>query len=205
MNNKLILKKENGETTILEYTEELENKLNEEFSELSENKGGNAGHLCYDCTKGYAGECPKITDRRKKSISKYDYVTDGYQIINENNEVEKFVVAKCKEYVYAGKTPPKSSAERKRLMDSLSMHYFNASSPEEARRIQRELMSYPQPKEGEEDQYKNRRLQGGRGKNALRIQRDLDEKERARQKLAHEMEEKYGLHSSNEEEIKHGK
>ena len=68
-------------------------------------------HLCSTC--GYANPiaCQKIADifinkledeepmyRPKQPIGEYPEITDGYQILDENNIVRKFVVTGCKNY-----------------------------------------------------------------------------------------------------------
>ena len=55
-------------------------------------------HLCWDCQSAFAGQCPKVSDWRKKVISQYDDIIDGYQVVGQNNQLQTFVVTKCKKF-----------------------------------------------------------------------------------------------------------
>ena len=55
-------------------------------------------HLCWNnCLNATPNNCPKIKNERKRTINNYEFITDGYQIINDDKLI-KFVVSKCKKY-----------------------------------------------------------------------------------------------------------
>lgn len=56
-------------------------------------------HLCWqNCRKASIASCPKVADRRKKPINKYEFIKDGYQVIDENMHLNKFIVTNCVYY-----------------------------------------------------------------------------------------------------------
>lgn len=56
-------------------------------------------HLCWmNCKNATPNKCSKILDLPKLTIDKYDFITDGYQILDNNDIVDTFVVTKCKNY-----------------------------------------------------------------------------------------------------------
>jgi len=60
-----------------------------------------ANHLCSICTLPQA--CEKIHPKYKECISKYDDITDGIQLSDDEGLSDKFVVTKCKKYCTADK------------------------------------------------------------------------------------------------------
>ena len=69
-------------------------------------------HLCWnDCANAFSTKCPKITDRYKKTIENYGFITDGYQIYNEEGELTCFCVTGCNNYKKEKRKPLKNSKE----------------------------------------------------------------------------------------------
>ena len=95
-------------------------------------------HLCWEnCKNALPNHCEKISDYRKKHINDYDFILDGYQILDKNGEVDTFVVSKCSNYEFQ-KPKKLSSAEAKRIRkikENIFMEYFEAESVEEAKNI----------------------------------------------------------------------
>ena len=112
----MILKKENGQTTIINPTKE----------ELKKIKG--SCHMCsQSCINACANKCSKIADIKKKSINDYDYITDGYQIYDENDDTEALIVSKCSNYEKEIRS--KKTAEQikrlKELKESLYIYFYD--------------------------------------------------------------------------------
>lgn len=99
-------------------------------------------HLCWNhCENAIAGKCDKITDRRKKRIDKYDFITDGKQVVGPNNELIEFTVTGCKNYKeeQVKKLTVEESAKLKKLKESLLIGFYDAMDLAEARKIRDEL------------------------------------------------------------------
>ncbi len=99
-------------------------------------------HLCWkDCECAYVSKCPKIADAKKKNISEYDFIKRGYQIYNENGELDDFGVFECDNYKY--KDPYNKSnlnlKEINYLKASIFTNYFGVETVDEANMIQYEL------------------------------------------------------------------
>ncbi len=55
--------------------------------------------LCWDCPLESLTQCKKMTDGALKAmISDYDFITDGYQIVNIANVSQELLVSKCSLY-----------------------------------------------------------------------------------------------------------
>ena len=135
---KIILEKENGIVTKKTYINEIEKK----------SKKQNNKHLCWEsCEKAYASLdefgnpiCHKVYDRRKKKIDKYDFITDGYQIITEYGEVTSFLVYGCKKHQSAPcpkKLSLKETERLKNLKEEFRMAYYGVGSLEESYEIEK--------------------------------------------------------------------
>ena len=127
-----ILKKENGVVSTLEATPELEELI------------CSGCHLCWDknCANARANLCSKVFDEHKKHIKLYDYITDGAQILDEEGNVQNFIVSKCNNYKlsrYEETTQIKNTREIKTLRDNLKKAYFGAETIDEADILQYEL------------------------------------------------------------------
>ena len=134
----VILKKENGVVTTMEATKE-------QLSDIRKigKKDDPRIHLCWEnCANAIAGACEKVTEREKKNIADYDFITDGYQIIDEKGEIDAFLVTKCNNYVKVEQNKKtKEEIERlKKLKESLRTEYFDTETVEEAYLLQNELM-----------------------------------------------------------------
>lgn len=129
---KIVLQKENGETIELDY------------SELFENNGRNDGiHLCWEnCANATPRRCKKIYDLPKQTIDNYDFITDGFQIVNgDQRKVDRFIVTGCNHYEEEPEREKMSVEERKRINDirrNMAMLYYEADTIEEAEEIQRQ-------------------------------------------------------------------
>ncbi len=99
-------------------------------------------HMCWrDCECAYANKCPKVADHQKKSIADYDFIKKGYQIYQENGELDTFSVAKCDNYKYKNPFEVKklSYSYTKWLKEALFTYYFGGENVEEAEMIRYEL------------------------------------------------------------------
>lgn len=106
-------------------------------------------HLCWeDCFNASADKCPKVRNKIKLSIDKYDFIQEGYQILNKKGEIDRFIVTKCDKYEKA--TPQamtQAQKERiKKIKDGLRIAYFDAETIEEAYVIQNDLIKKGQIK-----------------------------------------------------------
>ena len=122
--DKIVLKKVNGEMTIKEMTPALQEKINND-----------KGHLCGDkCAIKIFFGCPKVKDEHKKTIDKYDFITDGIQVI-KNNEIDEFIVQKCTRFEEAPKKAKLTAEEKAHIRNqkrSMKTAYFDTSSIEKA-------------------------------------------------------------------------
>ncbi len=127
-----ILKKENGIVRIVDTNVEAVEQFIKETS-----------NPCFECKYGYANKCPKISDEFKKNILEYDYITDGYQVYNENCDVESLVITNCtkfeKEPVRIKAKTKQEITELKALKESLKILYFGGIDIHEANTIQRDI------------------------------------------------------------------
>ena len=126
----VVFKKENGEVRIINADEESVRKISSDYT-----------NPCSECIKGYANKCPKMTYGHKKNIANYDFITDGYQVNNENGEFENLVVCKCENFE---KDKPRNKSleelkKMKKLAESIKIFYFSAVDVEEANKIQNDL------------------------------------------------------------------
>lgn len=132
--NNVILKKENGVVSVIEYDPTL-------FEEESKKK---AVHLCWEhCTNACVGQCQKITDYRKKTIDKYDFISDGMQIMDDDGKIDRFLVTGCNNYKKAEQKVQTAEQKRrlKNLRDGLKMAYFDALTLQEANQVQTDLIA----------------------------------------------------------------
>ena len=126
----IIVKKENGEVTIVADEESTRSIITE------------IKNPCFECTNGYVTKCPKMADEVKKNISKYDFITDGYQIYNEDGEVDIFAISKCSNFVRQEKNKPTTKEEIARLRylkESIKILYFDAVDIDEADKTHHDL------------------------------------------------------------------
>ena len=69
-------------------------------------------HLCAEnCAKFGVFTCPKIGDRKKQTIDKYEFITDGHQVYRADKRLEEFKVTGCTSYEKA--EPKKLTTEEK--------------------------------------------------------------------------------------------
>lgn len=117
-----ILEKKDGIVTKKGYCKEKSSKDSKEK------------HLCsMACKNAYANKCEKVFDIRKRKIGKYGFITDGYQVLNEDGDVEKFIVYSCDNYVKLATKSKNSQAEinaKIRKREELRMAYYGANSIE---------------------------------------------------------------------------
>lgn len=99
-------------------------------------------HLCWEnCKNATASQCPKIADSVKQKIEDYQFITDGYQIFDENGAMDSFIVTGCKNYrkEVRKELTPKEKEKIRLAKEAIRMLYFDAGSIEEAHVIQAEL------------------------------------------------------------------
>ena len=136
---KIVLKKKDGKISVMNYTPSVENKLED----------GSLIHICWGncgaefCKNASPNGCQKVSDRYKKAIDQYDFITDGIQVISKRYDkakekdvakVEDFIVTGCRNYEPIGEK--KLTSEDKRRIrsakESLRTLYFGAGSVDEA-------------------------------------------------------------------------
>ena len=89
---KIMIKKEAGEVSVIPYDEqELKNAKEE-------------GHLCwgkgnYVCSNACPNGCAKINDIEKKTLDKYDFIDGGVQTLDKNGKTDVLFVTSCKNFV----------------------------------------------------------------------------------------------------------
>ena len=134
----VILKKENGVVKEIEPTKEII----KDIRQIGKKEDPRV-HLCWEnCANALAGKCDKVTEREKKNIGDYDFITDGIQIIDDNGEIDTFIVSKCKNYVRTeNKKKTQEEIQRlKQIRDGLRTSYFDTETVEEAYLLQDELL-----------------------------------------------------------------
>ncbi|MBQ6497629.1 MAG: hypothetical protein IJI58_02815 [Bacilli bacterium] len=93
-------------------------------------------HLCAkNCEKFGVFTCPKIGDRHKKTIDKYDFITDGYQIYDDKKQLEEFKITGCTSYKKSKPTEltPEEKDRIKATRKIIMSTYFGTGTVEEAR------------------------------------------------------------------------
>lgn len=128
----IILEKENGRVIDLPKTEEVIYELH---------NGSKLRHLCFDCVSGCASKCQKVADYRKKPITAYDFIINGYQVFDNRGNIQEFTVTKCKNYEYDAPKhlTPKGRVEAKKVKDAFHMAYFGANDLQELKEIKKNL------------------------------------------------------------------
>lgn len=138
------LQKTNGTITVSKI---ISKKLKEEpavsmeVTRFPKGEKQNVTHMCWGnrdgsgvCKHACALECQKVGDERKKSIDKYDFITDGYQTIKANGKLDKFIVTGCKNY--EASPEKKLTAEDKARINAakraIRTLYFGTNSNDEA-------------------------------------------------------------------------
>ena len=121
-----VVKKENGQVIAMESSRELERAI----------KGTH--QMCWNCANARPDKCSKVGDLEKKGLDSYDYISDGYQIINNNNEIDTFIVTNCNNYVKdeARMYNTATKEKLKQLKEDIMTNYFDAGSVDEAYLIQ---------------------------------------------------------------------
>ena len=100
-------------------------------------------HLCWEnCKNASPNRCEKVRDYVKRSINDYDFIIDGYQILDNNGDVDTFVVSGCSNY--EEQKPKKLSNSDglriRELKENIFMEYFDAETLEEARNIRNHMI-----------------------------------------------------------------
>ena len=100
-------------------------------------------HMCWEnCANALPGKCPKISDRLFiKTLEDFPFITDGYQVFSENGEVERFVVNSCDNFKLEIPKKRISSKELNLARANILMHYFDATTPEEAMQTYADLLN----------------------------------------------------------------
>ena len=134
----IIIKKEHGFVSYRQM--DMDNNENTEFvKNIKKYK-----HLCGDCDNCSPLKCAKVFDIKKEVIKNYDFITDGYQVYDENGEVKTIYVANCEQFVQnKARKKAKTSTELeelKRMKENLKMMYFDTESFDEAEDVQYDLL-----------------------------------------------------------------
>lgn len=125
----IVLKKKDGKVEVMNLTPSISKKLN-----------NGEVHLCWGschetfCKHACSSECSKVADKRKRTLEQYPFITDGFQIMDEDGRVEQFVVTGCSKYEPAGEK--ELTREEKQRINSakrgLKTLYFEAADVDEA-------------------------------------------------------------------------
>ena len=129
----VILKKENGKVIEIEPTKEL----------LEELKSKEIIHKCGEnCKNAYTSKCEKIADYIKRNIAEYDFIQSGMQVIDNEGDVEKFLVHECNNYeeILNKKHTAEELKRFRRAREAIRLAYFDAATVEEAYIIQDDLI-----------------------------------------------------------------
>ena len=100
-------------------------------------------HLCWEnCKNASPSHCEKVRDYVKRNINDYDFIIDGYQILDNNGDVDTFVVSECSNYEEQKPKKISSSDElrMRELKENIFMEYFDAETLEEARNIRNHMI-----------------------------------------------------------------
>lgn len=124
MMGKYVLIKKDGQTTKMDITPDFEAKIKEK-----------RGHKCWEnCENATVLCCQKIADDVKSPIDKYDFITDGYQIFDEDGKMLCLHIDECENYKKA--KPVKLSAEEQRriklIREDLRKAFFGTDDLKEA-------------------------------------------------------------------------
>ena len=117
-------------------------KVNKEVLDKFENtRGVEKTHLCVDCQNCIPSKCVKVNNRIKKTIDKYDFITDGLQNFEDDGKVGGFLVTGCSDFTRDEKNELTKEAKKraKKIRRSLRMDYFESSSLNEALLTQADL------------------------------------------------------------------
>lgn len=118
---KFILIKKDGIVSELPYTKE-------------NIKGLSLNHLCRKDCKDCCTNCSKILDEHKP-INEYSYISDGWQVLDENRKVYTFYVNRCSNYK---KDEREISRRELRLAEeALIKLYYGVGTVGEAMEIQK--------------------------------------------------------------------
>ena len=121
----VMLEKKDGVTRTLEMSEEKGKELRE-----------SEDHLCWTCSN--YENCDKVKDEHKKTIDKYDFITDGVQLIDESGNVDTFFVEGCNTYI-RDKANVRPGIEGIQKRQKLMNHYFGTEDVKDARKIMEEI------------------------------------------------------------------
>ena len=135
----IVLEKDNGKVIDLPKTKEVIYELH---------NGSKIRHLCFDCVRGCVSKCQKIADYRKKPITAYDFIINGYQVFDNRGNIQEFTVTKCQNYKYDEPKylTAKGRVEAKKIKDTFHMAYFGANDLDELEEIKADLGLLEEPK-----------------------------------------------------------
>ena len=126
----IVLKKKEGKIEVMNMSPSITNEMNSETTI----------HLCWgNCSEAFCknadiNKCPKVKDRRKKTLDKYEFITDGIQTLDDAGKVEHFIVTGCNKYEPVGekKLTKEQAISAKEAKAGLMTYYFDAETLEEA-------------------------------------------------------------------------
>lgn len=124
------------------YEKSSGNIIETDYSSLRKNTLDRShSHLCFDCENCSPAKCLKVFDVKKRNISNYDFISDGYQIIDKNGEIDSFVVSNCNNFKLEKRQELtiEKKVELKQKRREFVMAYFGASDMDEALEIREEL------------------------------------------------------------------
>lgn len=126
----IVLKKKEGKLEVMNMSPAIENEINSKETV----------HLCWGncsetfCKNADKSKCAKIKDRRKKTLDKYEFITDGVQTFDKNGNVINFIITGCNKYESAGKKEitKEQAISAKEAKAGLMTYYFDTGTLEEA-------------------------------------------------------------------------
>ena len=122
--NNIILKEIRNGNEIIELTDidSIENELNLKKGDT---------HLCWDCKNGHPDKCSKIADLQKGSIESYEFIKDGFQLV-QDGIVDKFIITRCQNFECCDNNKTAMTPEFIDATNSLMLYYYDVESVEEA-------------------------------------------------------------------------
>lgn len=123
----VMLEKKSGIIKNLKVTKEL-------LDRFENTRGVEKTHLCADCQNCIPSKCVKVNNRIKKTLDKYDFITDGLQNFEDDGKVGGFLVTGCKDFKKDKQKSLTKEAKAKmnKTRRSLRLEYFGSNSLDEA-------------------------------------------------------------------------
>lgn len=97
-------------------------------------------HLCWEnCVNASVKKCERMRDGMLGNLCNYEFITDGYQVINDSGLCEKMIVTGCQRYEQSKPREVTSIAARKKGIDAMYIHFFDTETVQEAQELKHYL------------------------------------------------------------------